>query len=189
MLIKKLHKLGRDIELLSSGGAGESWNHAALLDINERIHQLLSEATEHLEQLNEQLKSRKELQELLMQLKHKQAKTRTMLWQEQVSFYQDMITEIQEHFKKEENAYITISLTTLEILFLIRLFLEEEIIQADSLQPIFRFLSSYTGTLQHSRLSFESLKKRYSSSTAVNKKVKQLLQRMITRIDKYYNDK
>lgn len=189
MLLDELQEIQRHFKRLAAK-TDTGPEELRLLQVgNERIGQLLEEATGQLGGWKEQVMARDDLQRLLAGVLLPNQRAKAMWWQEQLHFYEALSSEIQAYFQEEDDAYLSVSLTALELLLIVRLCIEEGVVAAESLQVVFGFLVRYTGTARQGRLSFDSLKKRYSlRHEGARKKVKQLLLNMVKRIDRPSTD-
>ena len=184
MLLYELRKIESEIDKAATENKMGAEAYAVLQKGNASLEKQLSEVSHQLEEWKRQLDARRELQRLLGDTLPSDDYIRSMWWQEQSHFYEQLIGQIESYFKEENTGYITISLTALELLFIVRLSIDEGIMKADSLQTVFRSLSTTIGTEKQGLLSAESLKKRYSMwHEGSRKRIKQLLLNLIRRID------
>ena len=161
------------------------WDSQSLKQLNESLRQLLGDISLQINQWLLELDAREELQARLLEAPPPTAKTLQLWWADQIGFYTAMIARMDHFMCLDSDARITLSLKAQEILLLIRLMVAAKMIQADSLHPIFRYLSRYVGTEKYSRLSYESLKKRYSlRDEPTRKNVEQMLMNMLRLVDK-----
>lgn len=190
LLSGQLDKISKQVaQLADQPQAGNAWDRQALEVLNEEVHRLLSGLVDQLEQWQWEVKAREELQTRLLDQPPHSERITALWWDEQITFYQGLIERIDHAMRYDEDARITVSLRAQELLLLIKLLVEEGVVQTKTLTPIFRHLSRYFGTARYSNLSFDSLKKRYSlRHENTRKEVKQLLNNMIKRIDRIRND-
>src|SRR5690606_11492673 len=169
---------------------GDLWNRQALDRLNGPLRQVLADVGTQARHWQQELDAREELQARLLDTPSSSKQTQQLWWDEQLAFYHELIDRIDQSLCFNEDARITVSLNAQEILLLVRLMVEEGIIHTETLRPIFRYLSQYVGTHTHRRLSFDSLKKRYSLRHAgAEKRVKQCLLNMLKHLDNHPPDR
>ncbi|SEL24144.1 hypothetical protein [Parapedobacter koreensis] len=185
MVSKHLDRINREVERIwKSNGGAECWDVHALDSLNAGFHGLIAETAGQLEEWNVELGAREELQQRILSALPESDRIKELWWNEQRAFYTDLLERMDTYFNYDDTAVVTFSINALEILFLVRLLIEEGVLQTETLQPVFRYLSRYGHTERYSKLSFDSLKKRYSlRHDGSRKKVKQILTNMIKRID------
>lgn len=186
MVSKHLDRISREVDRIwKSEGGAECWDGHALKSLNADLRGLITETADQLEEWNVELRAREELQQRILSTLPESNRIRELWWKDQRAFYTDFLERMDTHFNYDETAVVTFSINALEILFFVRLLIEEGIIRTDTLRPVFRYLSRYGNTERYSKLSFDSLKKRYSlRHDGSRKNVKQLLLNLIRRIDR-----
>lgn len=186
MFLRKLEVLAADIAAMINRKQQETWDYEALQTINKQIDQLLAEAMGRLDHLKAELTLRSELQQILQKAGLEGKASAQMLWDDQMNFYLNWMGKAQAYFSDETDTYVSFSLTVIELLFLLRLLMEEGVLKTETLQPVFLFISKYAGTQQQRVLSFSSLQKKYSTHhQSARNQVRKLLLQMIARIDQY----
>ncbi|WP_257670470.1 hypothetical protein [Parapedobacter tibetensis] len=182
---KQLDRISREIERVWDTDRGAiPWDETTLRRLNDGLSDLIAETDSQLEEWQLEVDARQELQQRILCALPEAERMKRLWWNEQHAFYADLVERMDRHFNYDESASVTFSMTTLEVLFLVRLLIEEGVIQTETLRPVFRYLSRYGHTERHSKLSYDSLKKRYSlRHEGSRKKVKQILMNLIRRID------
>lgn len=185
MVSKHLNRINRDVDRIwKSNDGAECWDGPTLERLNADLHRVIAEATGQLEEWNVELGAREELQQRILSALPESDRIKELWWNEQRTFYTDLLERMDTYVNYDETAVVTFSINALEVLFLIRLLVEEGVLRTETLRPIFRYLSRYGHTERYNKLSFDSLKKRYSlHHEQSRKKVKQLLMNLIRRID------
>jgi len=185
MVSTKLNQLRGEIyRVWLSDRRTPPWDEGALARINEAFVDLLDEAAGQIDGWKLEMDARVELQQRILSALPETDEIAGLWWEEQRKFYADMVERMDGYLAYDESASVTFALTALEALYFLRILIEEGVIQVDSLQPVFRYLSRYGKTERHANLSFESLKKRYSlRHEGARKNVKQMLTNLIRRID------
>lgn len=185
MVSNQLDDISREIERVwRTDSEAANWDEPTLNRLNDRLRKLLAELAAELEKWQLELEARQELQQRILSGLPPTERVQKLWWREQRIFYADLVARMDLYLHYDEAASVTFSLTALEMLSLVRLLIEEGVIQTESLRPVFRYLSRYARTERHSHLSYESLKKRYSlRHNGARTKVKQILMNMIKRID------
>lgn len=186
MISKELDDLSRRRCLLEDRAKKDAgWDSRSLHELNNGLRQLLADVNLQIDQWQLELDAREELQVRLLETPPPTEKTRQLWWGEQMDFYAGLIDRMDQYMCFDSDARVTLSLKAQEILLLVRLMVSARMIQTDSLHPIFRYLSRYVGTEKYSRLSYESLKKRYSLwHEPTRKNVEQLLMKLLRLIDR-----
>ncbi len=185
MVSKHLSRINREVDRIwKSNGGAASWDGPTLERLNADLHRVIAEAAGQLEEWNVELDAREELQRRMLAALPESDRIRELWWNEQRTFYTDLLERMYAYFNYDETAVVTFSINALEVLLLVRLLVEEGVLRTETLQPIFRYLSRYGRTERYDKLSSDSLKKRYSlRHDGSRKKVKQLLLNLVRRID------
>ncbi|MEC3879743.1 hypothetical protein [Parapedobacter sp. 10938] len=185
MLSTQLDKTRKELERMQrQTQGGDRWSRQALDRLNGALRQVLADVGMQVRHWQHELEAREELQARLLDAPSSSKQTQQLWWDEQLDFYDGLIGRIDRSLCFNEDARVTVSLNAQEILLLVRLMVEEGIIHTETLRPIFRYLSQYVGTHTHRRLSFDSLKKRYSlRHVGADKHVRQRLLNMLKRLD------
>lgn len=191
LLSTQLDKTRKELERIQrQAQGGDLWNRQALGRLNGPLRQALADVGTQARHWQQELDAREELQARLLANPSASKQTQRLWWDEQLDFYDGLMDRIDRSLCFNEEAQVTVALNAQEILLLVRLMVEEGIIHIETLRPIFRHLSQYVGTPKHRRLSFESLKKRYSLRHAgAEKQVKQRLLNMLKRLDNRLPDR
>lgn len=186
MVSKNIERIGREVERIwKSDGGAECWDDQVLQRLNADLCGIVAEAADQLEEWNLELAARGELQRRILSALPESDRIKELWWNEQRAFYTDVLERMDRYFNYDETAAVTFSINALEVLLLVRLLIEEGVIRTETLRPVFRYLSRYGHTERYNKLSFDSLKKRYSlHHDESRKKVKQLLMNLLKRIDR-----
>lgn len=185
MVSRHLDRINREVERIwKLDGGVECWDGHALNSLNASLRGVIEEAADQLEEWNMELRAREELQQRILAALPESARIKELWWNDQRAFYAELLERMDTYLNYDDTAAVTFSINALEMLFLVRLLIEEGVLKTQTLQPVFRYLSRYGRTERHNKLSFDSLKKRYSMQhEGSRKKVKQLLMNLIRRID------
>lgn len=186
MVNEQLDKLGKQLGQLESRATTDiQWDSESLGQLNEALRQILDGIGLQVAQWQLELQAREELQARLLDAPPPSEETTRLWWREQLAFYGGLLHRVDHFLCVDAGARVTTALKAQEILLMIRLMVAGGLIQAETLHPIFRHLSRFVGTEKHNRLSYESLKKRYSlRHEPTRKNVKRMLMNMLRLIDK-----
>ncbi|WP_257667198.1 hypothetical protein [Parapedobacter tibetensis] len=158
--------------------------------LNQRIRSLLEQIGQKQSVMIDRLDTREMLQNALKPMAGMPPQAWQMYANDQLAFYQDLVADMMAFFTgNDQGRCVAFALTVEELLFMIRLLLDEHIMDTRALKPIFLFLSRYASTSGSATLSYESLRKKYSrTGPAAHSKVRDTLLNMIGRIDQYPDD-
>lgn len=184
MLRDKLDKILKEVFDLAPPPEFSKWDSSMFDKLNTHLLLLLDGAADRLGSFRKRVEVRRGMQELYKGVGDIDPAIKLEIWREQRDFYPELIHEIQHCIGKDEHSKVKFSLTVAELLYLLRLFIESNIIQTDTLRPILEYLSDYTQTRKGHKLSFASLQKKYSRvEPATKQRVKRLLQSLAARVD------
>lgn len=186
MVSKQLDSVSKRLGQLESRAKTDiQWDSQSLVQLNETLHQILEGIRAQVAQWQLELDAREELQARLLDVPPPSEQTKRLWWFDQLAFYEALLDRMYHFMCVDDDARVTTSLKAQEILLLVRLMVAGGMLQAETLHPIFRHLARFVGTEKHSKLSYESLKKRYSlRHEPTRKNVKQMLINMLRLIDK-----
>ncbi|PPK99500.1 hypothetical protein [Parapedobacter indicus] len=191
MVFSKLEQLSLQVEG-GVGLAGDVQNFLEQLQhINGGISEMLEAVVARQQEFENRLAIRRQLQEVFGSGNEMPAGARRMYVEDQLAFYRQLIGEMLAFFTGSEHGRcVSFSLTVEELLFFIRLLLEEKVMDAGALKPIFLFLSRHARTAGSGTLSYESLRKKYSGvQLGAKRRVGELLLRLVQRAERHITDK
>lgn len=152
----------------------DQWNEVA----GSLIDMLLTE----LARFKQQLDDRMEMQRACLSVAWNES-TFAIYRQEQVAFCQRWLRQYRQLWMPEHQR-CTVHLTTAQIVLLVRLARETEILPDVALKQSFSFVSAYMATQKQERLSYESLRKKYSEIDLKNlMAVRAILERLMKATD------
>ena len=176
-----------------SVGIGDDMQDFAeeLQRVNGAISAVLAAVVARQQEFENRLTLRKQLQEVFGAESDMSAGARRMYVEDQLAFYRQLIGEMLTFFTGSEHGRcVSFSLTVEELLFFIRLLLEEKVMDAGALKPIFLFLSRHARTVGSGTLSYESLRKKYSGvQIGAKRRVGELLSSLAQRVEQHITDK
>lgn len=183
MLRDKLEQLLEEIGRLDPPAESTTWDASTFDRLNKRLMTILDGAADRLGDFRVRLEVRKGLQALYDRVEDIEPAVAREIWREQHDFYPQLIGDIRRCIGDEQASLVTFSITVAELLYLLRLFIDNGIVETDALRPIFEFFSDHVQTRQGRKLSFASLQKKYSRvEPATKQRVKRLLLDLAMRI-------
>jgi len=141
-----------------------NWEKKDLLEIQDAFTSLVTEIQQYVLHAERKLVSRVELIDLWKEDKPYLPLTKELFAQDHYRFYKQLWEELDELLAVRQNTddlYFRVSITAMQLLFLIHLMHEANIIETPKKGNLFRFISRHIGTLQHEELSYESLRKKF----------------------------
>lgn len=149
---------------------------------NERAVSVLDTMHKELERCRQQLEDRMAMQRACRDVAWNES-TFAVYRAEQVAFCQRWIRLCRQMWMAEDQR-CKIHLTAAQIVLLVRLARETEILPDVALKQSFAFLSAHITTQKQQRLSYESLRKKYSEIDPKNlQAIRAVLQRLIRAAD------
>ncbi len=159
-------------------------------EINAEIQEVLDNIRTTHQRYHEKTVARQAMQQWLKPSEGVPDEAIRMYLSDQIDFYQELVADMMAFFTgSERRRCVAFALSVEELLFMIRLLLEEKLMETNALKPIFLFLSRYASTTGSATLSYESLRKKYSGINPTAKRnVKRLLANMMGRVERYEQD-
>ncbi|MBK1439700.1 hypothetical protein JHJ32_06875 [Parapedobacter sp. ISTM3] len=153
------------------------------LSFNAQVQALLDDWDGQQQRCRQQLIARAALHGMVGQAEFPSAGAAGMYHEDQRQWYRHFLGELQQYvIGGAEERCLRVSVTVVEVLFLLRLFVEEGVIEVRQLKPVFKALSRYMATPHQERLSYESIRKKYSTAPGEARvKVSRLLERLLNR--------
>ncbi len=183
MIFNKLEYLSLQIDNAIGMSNKEVGSALQLQLMNDTISEVLDAVSTQQRQFESRLATRRQLQAVLAPEHDMPSEAKQMYVEDQLAFYRQLIGEMLTFFTgSEQGRCVSFSLTVEELLFFIRLLLEEKVMEAGALKPIFLFLSKHARTVGSDALSYESLRKKYSGVQAgAKRRVSELLSSLAKR--------
>jgi len=180
MLFNKLEQLMVQLD----GLVADPDKALTILQRADQVNAEVAAALEAIEQsrtrFQERLFARRQLQEAIGMDARMPHAARRMLAADQLAFYTELLRDMLLFFTgSERGRCVSFNLTVEELLFFIRLLLEEKVMDVETLKSVFLFLSRHARTTGSESLSYESLRKKYSGvGNNAKNKVEALLARL-----------
>lgn len=158
-----------------------------LEEINTELQAMLEDIHQAHSQYEEKTRTRKAMQQWMKPTEDTPPAAVGMYLNDQFGFYRDLIEDMMAVFTgSERTRCVSFALSVDELLFMIRILLDEQLMGTKALKPIFLFLSRYARTTGSDTLSYESLRKKYSrSNPSARRNVRQMLAHMMARAEQY----
>jgi len=159
--IGKLLTHFRDEKLLAN------WEKKDLLELQDAFTSLVAEIQQYILHTERKLVSRVELIDLWKEDKPYLPLTKELFAQDHYRFYKQLWEELDGLLavrQQTDDLYFRVSITAMQLLFLIHLMHEANIIETPKKGNLFRFISRHIGTLQQEELSYESLRKKFHTA-------------------------
>lgn len=187
MLFNRLDKLYQSLENPRQHAHDLPSSLQILEDINSELQALLDDICQAHSQYADSIHTRRAMQHWLAPAQDAPPAAIAMYLGDQFDFYRGIIEEMMAAFTGSERARcVSFALSVDELLFVIRLLLEERLMETKALKPVFLFLSRYARTAGSASLSYESLRKKYSrSSPAARQHVGRILAQLVTKAQQY----
>ncbi|GGG96575.1 hypothetical protein GCM10007415_34730 [Parapedobacter pyrenivorans] len=164
MLLHKLENIGQQVDVVRRRLENTADLNDDITALNSMSYNALSELGERYQRLGDSLNARRNLQEAIQPALELPIEARRMYVLDQLSFYERFVSEMMTFLTGSDyGRCISFSLSVEELLFFLRLVLEEQVMDAGALKPIFLFLSRHARTSGSDTLSYESLRKKYSA--------------------------
>ncbi|SEK53536.1 hypothetical protein [Parapedobacter koreensis] len=153
------------------------------LSFNAQVQALLEDLDGQQQRCRQQLMARAALHDMVGQAAFPSVGAAGMYHEDQRQWYRHFLGDLQQYISGGvEGRCLRVSITVVEVLFLLRLFVEEGVIEVRQLKPVFKTLSRYMATPHQERLSYESIRKKYSIAPGEARvKVRRLLERLLNR--------
>lgn len=187
MLLSKLEQLALRAARLADcpGDAGD------LRDISEQLNEglqaLMLDMANQQQRFAERLSTRIQLQAAIGFGEGAPSSARKMHAADQQAFYNQLLGEMLQFITgSDQGRCVSFELSVEELLFFIRLLLEEKIMDVGALKFIFLFLSRHARTPGSEMLSYESLRKKYSGvQLGAKRRVGELLANLMRRVERH----
>lgn len=169
---------------MMDNGASFHDNAELLRSMNSDIAMFLSKFSAFLDHLAQQIEARRSLQEVMDKAGTPQQAYR-IFYEDQIYFYQNWLSSLN-FLMTDTQQKCTLGLTSRQILLFLRLAREMELLDQTQLKPYFYFLQNSFKTEFQEKLSYESLRKKYSQLDARTvKNTRNLLENMLRKLDGY----
>lgn len=187
MLFNRLDKLYQSLENPMQHAGDCPASLKILEDINSELQSLLDDIRQAHGHYAESLSTRRAMQHWLAPDREAPSAAIAMYLNDQFDFYREIVADMMAAFTgSERNRCVSFALSVDELLFMIRLLLEEQLMETQALKPIFLFLSRYARTIGTASLSYESLRKKYSrTNPAARQHVGRILAKLASRAEQY----
>lgn len=185
--LKRIEKL---LAYFKEEKLSEHWQKDDLLRLQDAFKLLLTEIQQYFGDMQQELLSRGELINLWDEEKLHIPLTKKLFGMDHYRFYKEVWDELNAVLsvqKETEDLYFRVSISAMQLLFLIHLMHEARIVETPKKGNLFRFISKHIGTLQHEELSYESLRKKYHTAdrnTII--KVRRLLMDLVNLINNHH---
>lgn len=183
MILNSLEQLAADVDRLADGAGAAADIGSRAERLNDGLEETLEAIAARHRQIAERLALRRQLQAAVGFDKEMPTGVRQMLATDQQAFYRQLLGEMLQFFTgSEQGRCVSFGISVEELLFFIRLLLDEKVMDVGALKSIFLFLSRHAQTPGSEALSYESLRKKYSSvGRAPRERVQRLLVRLADR--------
>ncbi|MCL4640491.1 MAG: hypothetical protein M5Z89_15955 [Olivibacter sp.] len=182
-----LERLGIFLANFKEEKLEDQWRKDDLLELQKQFSDLLNQLQKTFEGMQDRLAARAQLIELWDDDREYVPLTRAMFGMEQYQFYLHIWEELNVLVRKESPAddlYFRVSITAMQLLFLLHIMHEAKIIETPKKGNFFLFISKHIGTAQQDKLSFESLRKKYHTiDRKTVMKVRRLLMDLVNLIN------
>ncbi|GAA4786171.1 hypothetical protein GCM10023231_12620 [Olivibacter ginsenosidimutans] len=162
-----LQRIGRLLARFKEEKLTTDWEKKDLLELQYAFASLVSEIVQYVEETERKLVSRVELIDLWKEDKPYLPLTKELFAQDHYRFYKQLWEELHDLLTVRQHAddlYFRVSITAMQLLFLIHVMHEANIIETPKKGNLFRFISRHIGTLQQEELSYESLRKKFHAT-------------------------
>lgn len=164
MILSRLEQLVQYAERLADSQGNVDDLRTSSAQLNEQLEAMMREMASQHEQFAERLSTRVQLQAAIGFKEDAPSDVRRMYAADQQAFYSQLLGEMLQFFTgSNQGRCVSFGLSVEELLFFIRLLLEERVMDVGTLKGIFLFLSRHARTPGSDMLSYESLRKKYSS--------------------------
>jgi len=177
--------LREDCVLLDQAELAGDVGMPRLVQLEEKCMELCTLLKEFVDHQSDMLLARSELQSLLATSALSE-EARQIWMADQLAFYKVWIANVGFQLAGLKET-CTLKIPSKELLLLLRLLKDMELVEQGSLKQMLTFICSSFRTVNQERLSYESLRKKYSDMDRVSiLKVRKLLTDMSERLSAYY---
>ena len=159
-----LKQLGDLLSHFKDDKLGGKWQKEDLLMLQQQFVALIEELLQFITGIRNHLDAREQLIDLWDENKSFAPLTKQLFGQEQYLFYKrlwDEFAALLPTDERQEDLYFRISITAVQLLFLLQIMHEAKVIEAPKKGNLFAFISKHVGTFNQETLSYESLRKKY----------------------------
>jgi len=164
MLVNKLEQLALQLDSVADNPERRITVLQQVPTINSTVDDVLRTVEARHAQFSDRLLARQQLQAAIGADIDMPAAAKEMLATDQLAFYAELLGDMLYFFTgSERGRCVAFNLTVEELLFFVRLLLEEKVMDVETLKAVFLFLSRHARTSGSETLSYESLRKKYSN--------------------------
>lgn len=141
-----------------------NWEKEDLLMLQQQSVALIEGLQQSFTGFRDHLDAREQLIDLWDENKAYTPLTKQLFGQEQYVFYKrlsDELASLLQTDERQEDLYFRISITAVQLLFLLQIMHEAKVMETPKKGNLFTFISKHIGTFNQEKLSYESLRKKY----------------------------